>query len=94
MPTLVTNTTDLIDVLPLLNVTGDPNLTAMVDRLRPLVQHNAKTLRKDEATRQDVAAEAQRIVRALGSLMLALTRQRPRTEIESMEGASAQRAYA
>ena len=27
-------------------------------------------------------------------MMLALTRQRPRTEIESMEGASAQRAYA
>ena len=58
---LVENVRDLIDVLPQLNITGDPALTAMMGRLRSLVQHDAETLRNDPIKRRDVAAEAQAI---------------------------------
>lgn len=59
---LVENVRDLIGVLPSLNITGDPQLTAMVDRLRPLVAWDAKELRENDAVREDVASKAQQIL--------------------------------
>ena len=58
---LVENVRDLIDILPALNITGDPALTAMADKLKPLAEWDASTLRDDPAKRRDVAAEAQAI---------------------------------
>ncbi|MBN9235117.1 MULTISPECIES: hypothetical protein [Phyllobacteriaceae] len=59
---LVLNVRDLIEVLPMLNITGDPELTAMVDRLRPLAAWDAQVLRENEGVRKDVAAEAKKIL--------------------------------
>ncbi len=59
---LVENIRDLVGVLPALNITGDPQLDALVDELRPLVEHDASVLRENECVRADVAAEAQAIV--------------------------------
>lgn len=59
---LVENVRDLIGVLPSLNITGDPQLTAMVDRLVPLVAWDAKELRENDAVRKDVASKAQQIL--------------------------------
>ena len=46
----------------MLNITGDPELTAMVDRLRPLAAWDAQVLRENEGVRKDVAAEAKKIL--------------------------------
>lgn len=59
---LVENVRDLIMILPSLNITGDPELTALTDRLRPLAEWDAKVLRENEAVRKDVAFEAQQIL--------------------------------
>lgn len=58
---LVENIRDLITVLPALNITGDPELTAMADKLKPLAEHNASTLRDNPTIRRDVADEAAKI---------------------------------
>lgn len=59
---LVQNIRDLMDILPALNITGDDELTKLVDELRPLVAFDAKILRTDENLRASIAAEAQAIV--------------------------------
>lgn len=59
---LVGNVADLIDLLPTLNITGDPELYALADKLRPLVQYKADALREDEGKRRDVAAEAKAVL--------------------------------
>lgn len=59
---LVENVRDLIEVLPMLNITGDPELVAMVERLRPLAAWDAKVLRENADVRKDVAREAQKIL--------------------------------
>lgn len=59
---LVENVRDLIDVLPMLNITGDPELVAMVDRLRQLAALDADQLRQDERARKAVADKAQQIL--------------------------------
>ena len=66
---LVLNVRDLIDVLPMLNITGDPELTAMVDRLRPLAAWDAQVLRENEAVRKDVAAEAKKILDSVSDFL-------------------------
>ncbi len=59
---LVENVRDLIGILPSLNITGDPELAAMADRLAPLAAFDAAVLRDDAGKRRDVAAEAQKIL--------------------------------
>ncbi|MBC6714769.1 hypothetical protein H9Q09_01035 [Aurantimonas sp. DM33-3] len=59
---LVENVRDLIGILPSLNITGDPELAAMADKLAPLAAYDAAVLRKDEGKRRDVAAEAAKIL--------------------------------
>jgi hypothetical protein len=66
---LVDNIRDLIDILPALNITGDPALTAMADRLRPLVEHDAVVLRENEGIRRDVAQEAQNILDSVSGFL-------------------------
>ena len=59
---LVENVRDLINILPSLNITQDPDLAAMADKLAPLAAYDAAVLRQDEGKRRDVAAEAQKIL--------------------------------
>lgn len=66
---LVENVRDLIAILPALNITGDPALTAMVDKLKPLAEHDAAVLREDETIRKDVAAEAQAILDSVAGFL-------------------------
>lgn len=55
---LVENVRDLISILPALNITGDPELTAMADKLKPLAAHDAHVLRDNPQIRREVAKEA------------------------------------
>jgi hypothetical protein len=66
---LVENVRDLIDVLPALNITGDPALAATADKLKPLVAYDATVLRENAAIRRDVAHEAQQILDSVSGLL-------------------------
>jgi hypothetical protein len=61
---LVTNLRDLVDLLPRLNLTGDPSLAAMRDKLAAqLAPHEPQALRDSEALREQVARTAEDILR-------------------------------
>lgn len=66
---LVENIRDLIDVLPSLNITGDPALAAMGDRLYELGRFDASVLREDAEVRKNVATEAQAILDSIGGFL-------------------------
>lgn len=63
--TLVTNVAELIELLPRLNLTNDPNIDAAAKAMMGLVQHPAETLRVSpearEATRAKAAALAKKM---------------------------------
>lgn len=60
---LVDNLRGLCDLLPRLNVTGDPALARVhTEMLAKLTKHDAKELRDDDATRAKVATDAQDIL--------------------------------
>ena len=62
--TLVSNVTELADILPGLNLAQDPALDAMARRLREdLASVDADTLRADPIVRADTAAAADAILR-------------------------------
>ena len=56
---LVSNISELLDVLPSLNLTNDPNVSAFASQMRDLCAFDAQTLRDNRFTRQDVAAQAE-----------------------------------
>jgi hypothetical protein len=65
--TLVTNITDLLDVVPSLNVTGDPNITAFVSEIRAnLTKHSADALRDSDHAREATAKAADDILSRMG----------------------------
>lgn len=66
---LVENVRDLIAILPALNITGDPQLTEIAEKLKPLAVHDAAVLREDAAIRKDVAAEAQAILNSVAGFL-------------------------
>lgn len=66
---LVENVKDLLDVMPGLNITNDPGLTAIADQMKALVEHDAQTLRDNPSIRRNVAAEAQRILDGLSDFL-------------------------
>jgi len=67
---LVENIRDLIDVLPALNIAGDANLSAMIDRARDeLCGHDAGALRDDALTRDQVKQSATEISDAMAAFM-------------------------
>lgn len=66
---LVENVRDLIGILPALNIVGDPELTAMAERLKPLVEHDASDLRENATLRRNVAEEAQRILDSVSGFL-------------------------
>lgn len=60
---LVGNLQDLVGLLPRLNLTGDPELAAMAERLsKSLCQHDAQTLRENELVRVEVTRSAEQIL--------------------------------
>lgn len=67
---LVENVRDLVDVLPALNMTGDADLAAMVDKARAkLTRHDAATLRDDGVARLEVQEAAQAIADDMAAFM-------------------------
>jgi hypothetical protein len=69
----VQNLIDLVDTLPGLNITGDPNLKAIRRRLaETLYQIEPDTLRKDDAERASAAQEAQDILADMRGLIGAI----------------------
>lgn len=66
---LVENVRDLVMILPALNITGDPQLTEMAEKLKPLTEHDASVLRENPAIRRDVAAEAQNILDSVSDFL-------------------------
>jgi hypothetical protein len=56
--TLVENMRDLLDRVPALNLTGDPEITTMTNAMRELVAYDANTLREDFSVRSEVSAKA------------------------------------
>lgn len=60
---LVTNITDLLDLIPTLNLTGDENIARFADEMRKeLTKYSPDQLRNAEYARKDTAARADEIL--------------------------------
>jgi hypothetical protein len=69
----VENLTHLIEALPALDLTGDPNLKTIGKRLKATLHGlDPKTLRKDPAARAAVSQEAQEIMEAMKGFQAAM----------------------
>lgn len=67
--TLVENVRELAEVLPAFNLTNDPKLTEITERIkRELCVEDAKALRKNDGARAVVAKSAEEIVNAVSEL--------------------------
>jgi len=67
---LVENVRELAELLPAFNLTNDPRLTALTDRIqRELCTEDAKTLRENGNARETVAKSADDILRDVESLL-------------------------
>ena len=67
---LVENVRELADLLPAFNLTNDPNLDAITDRIkRELCVEEAKELRENEAARATVQASAEDILKDVEGLL-------------------------
>ena len=68
--TLVSNVVDLVDLLPQLNIVGDPNLNALTDQVnKQLCQNSAESLRNSPVTRQQTADSAAAIARTIAGVL-------------------------
>lgn len=67
---LVQNIRDLVGILPMLNLTGDPKLTAMCGKLeKELCRYDADALREDDALRNEIADKAAAIFADVSGFM-------------------------
>lgn len=67
---LVENLADLCELLPKMNVTGDPRLTAMRDEvMKKLTSQEPEALRKNKTVRADTAKAAQDILKRMEGYM-------------------------
>lgn len=66
---LVDNVRDLIALLPAFNMTGDPRMTAIIDRMAGLVAVDAETLRTSDNVRESVASAADAILRDVSEFL-------------------------
>jgi len=62
---LVENVSELVSVLPLLNIAESPELYEMSDKLNDLLAYTPKELRDDKYARAETADEAQKILDAM-----------------------------
>lgn len=68
--TLVTNISDLVSILPLLNLTGDPNITQFAQEMSAgLTRYSPEQLRETEYARQDTAARADEILSKMAAFI-------------------------
>lgn len=66
----VKNLEELVDMLPALNITGDPQLEQIRQDIKDsIIGYSPKDLRKDAAVRQAAAKESQRIVDQMSGFM-------------------------
>lgn len=64
------NVSDIVDLMPKLNITGDPELDALAADIRAtLLATDAKTLRTDADARKAVADQAEKIASAMAGMM-------------------------
>lgn len=64
------NVRDIVDLMPKLNITNDPELDALAAEVRQnLLDADAKTLRTDDAKRAEVAQKADEIANAMAGMM-------------------------
>lgn len=66
---LVENVRELVAILPGLNLTGDPALAAVADRMGALVKHDAEALRVSEALRTETREAAESILETVSQFM-------------------------
>lgn len=59
---------ELVALAPDFDLTGDPEIAALIAGSAPLTRYHATTLRDDKAGRRDVAAQADRILATLGNV--------------------------
>jgi hypothetical protein len=69
--TVVTNLVKLVDVLPKLNVTNDPELDRLAERVRASLLVDPKELRKSDAVRRETAKAAAAIAQHMAGYMAA-----------------------
>jgi hypothetical protein len=67
--TVVTNLVKLVDVLPKLNVTNDPELERLAEQVRTLLVVDPKELRKSETVRAETAKAAAAIAQHMAGYM-------------------------
>lgn len=67
--TLVTNVSDLVNILPDLNLQNDSKLTQITEELKTLIEHSATDLKSDPEKRQNTAAKAKAISNAMQDLI-------------------------
>lgn len=68
--TTVSNLRDIVEILPALNFTDDPELAALGERIRKnLAGYEAKDLRNNPVTRAAVASEADEILKSMKGFM-------------------------
>jgi hypothetical protein len=68
--TLVTNITDVLDLIPILNITDDHNIKAFSQRIKSeLTMHDPEKLRDDEKIRNDVAKRAEEIASKMAGFL-------------------------
>jgi len=68
--TLVSNITDLLDIIPVLNLTSDPAITQFADEMRAgLTKYSAQQLRDAEYARTDTAARADEILNKMAAFI-------------------------
>lgn len=63
--TLVHNISELVDVMPALNITGDPKLQALADQARELTQYALVDLRQNAKVRNAAIREASKLAQAV-----------------------------
>lgn len=67
---LVDNIKDLLEVLPAFNLTGDPKLAGLTERIaKELCAKDAEVLRNDETSRKSVVKSADAILKAAEALL-------------------------
>ncbi len=67
---LVTNISDMLELVPILNVVGDPDIDRFSARIKKeLTQYDPEALRTDEKVRKDVARRAEEIMAKMSGFL-------------------------
>lgn len=65
--TVVTNIEDLLDIIPALNLTDDPNVTRFASEMRKLCRYDGRTLKDTDHTRALIADQASDILKKMAA---------------------------